>query len=119
METKMKLTTLLRSPPEKQIAENSMEAAYARLAAAIVKSAITDYSNALEGMLRAETRAVRKHHIDVKRQAEMFFRSKWFEELCDLDPYAIMAALEDRAVKSAIKAEEKSIRKALSKGGYL
>ena len=103
----------LRGHPANPPPEGGIEAAYARLATAIVRMAATDYAEALAGMLRAETRAVRKHHIDVKRQAEKFFRSEWYTALCDLDPDALMKGMEGRAVEEALEEAREGLRDAL------
>lgn len=90
-----------------------ISAAYERLAASIVQKAAEDYEEALTGLIRAETRAVRKHGIDEKREVERFFRSEWFKGLCDLDPIAVIEALETKVLNQEMKSEKKKLMKAL------
>ena len=93
--------------------EDPVSAAYGRLAAAIVQKAAEDYEEALTGLIRAETRAVRKHSIDEKREVERFFRSEWFRGLCDLDSIAVIEALEKKVLDREMKTEKKRLIKAL------
>ena len=109
----------LKSPPEARLPDGSIEAAYGRFATAIIKCAVTDYAEALDGMLNAGSRATRKHQIDKKREAEAFFRSPWFEAISDIDPDTIMSALERKAIDNALKDARKHMRKALRKRGEL
>lgn len=104
----------LREHPANPPPDGSIDAAYARLAAGIVRNAAANYSEALAGMLTAETRAVRKHHIDAKREAEKFFRSEWYAALCSLDPDCLMKKLEDRAVEEALRDARKALEDALA-----
>lgn len=107
--------TRLRPPPERQVDEDCMEAAYGRLSAAIVRLACLDYSEALEGMLKAESRAVRKHCIDQKRSLEKFFLGGWYTALCGIDPESIMEELEKRAVQSVLDESRKGLEEALAR----
>ncbi len=93
--------------------DDTIGLAYCELAAAIVRRAAEDYEEALTCILRAETRAVRKHAIDSKREVERFFLGEWFPALSELDPMAVIEELEKRVLKNETEEAFRELRTAM------
>ncbi len=93
--------------------DDTIGLAYAELASAVVRRAAEDYEDALTGILRAGTRAVRKHSIDSKREVEAFFLGEWFHALSDLDPRAVIEELERQVIRTETERELKDLKRAL------
>lgn len=78
---------------------------------AILQDAINEYDNAvgyLEKHPEAHTKAQRKALRTRENQifdCEKFFRSSWFEWLCDINPEELISAIRMRDRSEAIKWE--------------
>ena len=79
---------------------------YIRLANAIVILATDDYRISIRALQRNENNGEALHR---KEECEHFFRSGWFEALCDLDPERLIVRLQQHCNtrRRKTKTEEK------------
>ena len=108
--------------------ESFSSSPYKDLAAGIVLQAVKDYIKAIRRMWDPNiSRQKKRDTILEKLELEKFFRSDWYEELCDINPEELIRNCHLRAEeqeKEDISRENKRKRKQLlreapGKGGLL
>lgn len=70
---------------------------YEKLANAIILQAAKDYRAVLS---QRQKYPEHKAYIDVQRELETFFRSRWFRALCDLEGEMLIQKLREEVVRS-------------------
>lgn len=77
-----------------------------RLIFAIVAQAVRDYQRALRYLrlpASKKTESGEIAHERLKKDCEIFFRSKWYSQLCDLDAEELMATVKKRSYNGKIQ----------------
>ena len=77
-----------------------------RLIFAIVAQAVRDYQRALRYLrlpASKKTESGEIAHKRLKKDCEIFFRSKWYSQLCDLDGEELMATVKKRSYNGKIQ----------------
>ena len=81
---------------------------YERLAEQIIIRAAKDYLNALKRLFRHPENPTA---LATKEEIEMFFRSKWFQVLSDLDPNVLIEGVKAKVKREIIEAKMKEEQK--------
>ena len=81
---------------------------YERLAEQIIIRAAKDYRNALK---RLHKHPENPTALATKEEIEMFFRSKWFQVLSDIDPNVLIEGIKAKAKREIIEAKIKEEKK--------
>ena len=97
--------------PESYQAPTNADDGYAKLADAIVRTAIQEYVDALSGLYnpsnRERTKKLRALQIR-KQEIEAFFNSPWFKVLSNLRPAVLMQGCNQIAVRSFQEVQNES-----------
>ena len=81
---------------------------YERLAEQIIIRAAKDYRNALKRLFRHPENPTA---LATKEEIEMFFRSKWFQVLSDIDPNVLIEGVKAKVKREIIEAKMKEEQK--------
>lgn len=87
---------------------------YTELACEIVCQAVKDYVKLLRSMWKQQTGSKKEDYILELADIEDFFRSDWFEALCDYDPDKVIWNCRQRALeqeKEAIRRKNRRLAK--------